>query len=129
MPGIDSLIARMKVSLGDSIKDVRISSRLTDSAVCLVADEGDLDMHMERMLKQHQQLDSANLSRRILELNANHSMIKALAKLAEKAKEGNPVIDSAGRLLLDQARILEGEPPKDPIAFTHQMNELLLKTL
>ena len=44
-----------KLALGDAVKDVRASERLTDSAVCLVADEGDLDMHLERMLRQHHQ--------------------------------------------------------------------------
>ncbi len=53
-----SLIAIFKLALGDAVKDVRGSERLTDSAVCLVADEGDMDMHFERLLKQHRQLDS-----------------------------------------------------------------------
>ena len=53
---VASLIALFKLSLGDAVKDVRASARLTDSAVCLVADEGDLDMHLERLLKQHRQL-------------------------------------------------------------------------
>jgi len=128
-PGIDSLVARIKVALGDSIKDVRTSSRLTDSAVCLVADEGDMDMHMERMLKQHQQLDTASLSRRILEINPGHAMIKALAKDAEGSSEGNATIDDAAQLLLDQARILEGEPPTDPQAFAKRLNSLMEKTL
>src|SRR5437588_8541073 len=67
---LGSLIAIFKLALGDSVKDVRSSERLTDSAVCLVADEGDMDMHLERLLKQHRQLDSA--SRRILEVNPRH---------------------------------------------------------
>ena len=54
-----SLIAIFKLALGDAVKDVRSSERLTDSAVCLVADEGDIDMHLERLLKQHRQLDTA----------------------------------------------------------------------
>ena len=54
-----SLIAIFKLALGDAVKDVRSSERLTDSAVCLVADEGDMDMHLERLLKQHRQLDTA----------------------------------------------------------------------
>ena len=57
---LGSLIAIFKLALGESVKDVRSSERLTDSAVCLVADEGDMDMHLERLLKQHRQLDSAS---------------------------------------------------------------------
>ena len=126
-PGMDSLIARMKVSLSDSVKDVRTSSRLTDSAVCLVAAEGDMDMHMERMLRQHQQLDAGVPSQRILEINPGHSVIKTLAADAEASAEGNPAIDEAARLLLDQARILEGEQPADPQAFVRRLNQLMEK--
>lgn len=127
-PGIDSLIARIKISLGDAVKDVRASSRLTDSAVCLVADEGDMDIHLERMLKQHQQLDGGG-SRRIMEINPGHSMIKALAADAEKSSEGNAAIDEAAQLLLDQARILEGEQPADPQAFVRRLNQMMEKSL
>lgn len=128
-PGMDALIARIKVALGDSVKDVRTSSRLTDSAVCLVADEGDMDIHLERMLKQHQQLEGAGLSKRIMEVNPGHSMIKALAADAEKSSEGNAALDEAAQLLLDQARILEGEPPADPQAFARRLNQMMEKSL
>src|SRR6202035_3687534 len=74
---LGSLIAIFKLALGDAVKDVRSSARLTDSAVCLVADEGDMDMHLERLLKQHRQLDSA--SKRILEINPSHRLIERLA--------------------------------------------------
>ncbi|HEY5598692.1 MAG TPA: molecular chaperone HtpG, partial [Kiloniellales bacterium] len=76
-PGIDTLVAFIKLTLKDEVKDVRISERLTDSAVCLVADEGDIDMHLERLLKQHRQLDQA--AKRVLEVNARHPMIRRLA--------------------------------------------------
>src|SRR5690606_3922796 len=56
--GIGSLIALLKLSLKDAVKDVRATSRLTDSAVCLVADDSDIDIHLERLLKQHKQLDT-----------------------------------------------------------------------
>ena len=57
--GTDALIAMLRLALQDAVKDVRASSRLDTSAVCLVADEGDMDIHLERLLKQHRQLDSA----------------------------------------------------------------------
>jgi len=128
-PGIDSLIAFIKLALKDEVKDVRSSTRLTDSAVCLVAGETDMDIHLERMLKQHHQIDTA--SRRILEINPRHSLIRRLAAQLETPGaagggngEINPV-EEAARLLLDQARILEGEPLPDPAGFARRMTLLL----
>ncbi len=54
--GVDALLALLRLELKDAVKDVRTSQRLTDSAVCLVADEGDLDIRLERLLKQHKQM-------------------------------------------------------------------------
>jgi molecular chaperone HtpG len=123
---IASLIAIFKLALGDAVKDVRTSDRLTDSAVCLVADEGDLDMHLERLLKQHQRLDSQ--AKRILEINPKNSLVQRLASLI--GTDG--ASDSLGEfawLLLDQARILEGEQLPDPTAFARRLSLLLEKGL
>ena len=68
--GIDNLIALMKLTLKDAVKDVRVSQRLTDSAVCLVADEGDLDMRLARLLQQHK--THRRLMPRVLEINGSH---------------------------------------------------------
>ncbi len=105
---------------------MRASSRLTDSAVCLVADEGDLDIHLERLLKQHRQLSAE--ARRILELNPRHPLIARLADLAGKEGAASELSDFAW-LLLDQARILEGEALPDPAAFARRMSALLAKGL
>ncbi|MBU6506528.1 MAG: molecular chaperone HtpG [Alphaproteobacteria bacterium] len=121
-----SLIALMKLSLGDAVKDVRVSTHLTDSAVCLVADEGDLDMRLERLLRQHQKLDQA--SKRILEINPKHPLIARLADLAGKDGAANALGDFAW-VLLDQARILEGEQLPDPPAFARRLSDLLAKGL
>ncbi|HEV2161961.1 MAG TPA: molecular chaperone HtpG [Stellaceae bacterium] len=121
-----SLVALMKLSLGDAVKDVRISSHLTDSAVCLVADEGDLDMRLERLLRQHQKLDQA--SKRILEINPKHPLIARLADLAGKEGAATALGDFAW-VLLDQARILEGEQLPDPSAFARRLSDLLAKGL
>jgi len=127
--GIDSLVAFIKLALKDEVKDVRCSTRLTDSAVCLVADETDMDIHLERMLKQHHQIDS--LSRRILEINPRHSLIRRLAARLEApgsagaGNGGTDPLEEAARLLLDQARILEGEPLPDPAAFARRMTLLV----
>lgn len=119
---IDRLIAAMKLTLGEEVKDVRVSARLTESAVCLVADEGDIDMNLERILKAHQQIDTR--APRILEINAGHALIK---ELAAKAKGDSGATDDAARLLLDQARILEGEPLPDPTAFAQRMSDIMAK--
>jgi molecular chaperone HtpG len=123
---IGSLIAIFKLALGDAVKDVRTSDRLTDSAVCLVADEGDMDMHLERLLKQHQRLD--HQAKRILEVNPRNSLVQRL--MATVGQDG--ASDQLGEfawLLLDQARILEGEQLPDPTAFARRLSLLLEKGL
>jgi molecular chaperone HtpG len=124
--GVDALVAFVKLTLKDEVKDVRRSERLTESAVCLVADEGDLDIHLERLLKQHRQLDTA--SHRILEINPGHPLIRRLAERIGGDGAGQDV-ETAARLLLDQARILEGEPLPDPAAFARRLSELVAKGL
>ena len=123
---VASLVALFKLSLGDAVKDVRISRRLTDSAVCLVADEGDLDMHLERLLKQHRQLTSE--AKRILELNPAHPLIARLADLAGKDGASDALKDFAW-LLLDQARIIEGDPLPDPAGFAQRLSAVLASGL
>lgn len=125
--GLDALTAAFKVALGDKVKDVRASSRLTDSPVCLVADEGDMDMHLERLLKQHKQLDEG--SPRVLEVNPKHILIKNLAGVADKQKGKDALLDDAAFLLLDQALIVEGEPVLDPQAFIRRMTDVMQKSM
>ncbi|HEY2539439.1 MAG TPA: molecular chaperone HtpG [Stellaceae bacterium] len=121
-----SLIAIFKLALGDAVKDVRSSDRLTDSAVCLVADEGDMDMHLERLLKQHRQLDTA--AKRILELNPRHKLIERLAATVGESGASDQIGEFAW-LLLDQARIVEGEQLPDPPAFARRLALLLERGL
>ena len=121
-----SLIAIFKLALGDAVKDVRSSDRLTDSAVCLVADEGDMDMHLERLLKQHHQLDAA--AKRILELNPRHKLIERLAATVGETGASDQIGEFAW-LLLDQARIVEGEQLPDPPAFARRLAQLLERGL
>jgi molecular chaperone HtpG len=121
-----SLIAIFKLALGETVKDVRSSERLTDSAVCLVADEGDLDMHLERLLKQHRQLDSG--AKRILELNPQHPLIARLAASVGESGASEQLSEFAW-LLLDQARIVEGEQLPDPSAFARRLAALLERGL
>jgi molecular chaperone HtpG len=117
---LSSLIALLKLTLGEAVKDVRRSERLTDSAVCLVADDGDMDIHLQRLLKQHGQLGADADAKRVLELNPSHPLIR---RLAEKAGQDGAAdaLEDAAYLLLDQARIVEGESLPDPVAFARRM--------
>ncbi len=125
-PGVDALLSMFKLELGDEVKDVRVSERLTDSAVCLVSDEGDMDIHLERLLKQHQQF--TDTVKRVLEVNPTHPLIRALAAGVGDDGAGGKVTDAAW-LLLDQARILEGEHIPDPAAFGRRLSALMEKSL
>ena len=124
--GLNALVAFVKLTLKDEVKDVRGSERLTESAVCLVADEGDLDIHLERILKQHGQLNAA--AHRILEVNPKHPLIRRLAERVGESGAGED-LEAAARLLLDQARILEGEPLADPAGFAKRMSEMMARSL
>ena len=122
-PEMDALIAVIKTNLGEAVKDVRISNRLTDSAVCLVADDNDMDMHMERILKMHNKLDGG-ASTRVMEINAENSLIKTLAAAATK-KNSVAALKDASQILLDQARIMEGDLPDDPVAFASRLSLMM----
>jgi len=123
---VAALIAVLKLSLGDAVKDVRVSKRLTDSAVCLIADERDMDIHLERLLRQHRQVMQD--SKRILEINPKHALIARLVALAGKEGAADALGDFAW-ILLDQARILEGEPLPDPALFAKRLSSVLARGL
>ncbi|WP_434616902.1 molecular chaperone HtpG [Azospirillum sp. B2RO_4] len=124
---LTDLLALLKLTLSDAVKDVRKSERLTDSAVCLVADDNDMDMHLERLLKQHKQLNG-EVGKRILEINPSHALIKRLAERA-KGTGATDALEDAAWLLLDQARIVEGEPLPDPAAFARRLASAMEKGL
>ena len=121
------LLASLKDLLKDEVGDVRISSRLTDSPVCLVAAEGEVDMHMERVLKIHPKYDAQ--SKRIMEVNEDHPLIQRLSTLAQNAGTNSPDLHDAAHLLLDQARIIQGEPIPDPANFARRMARFMERGL
>ncbi len=127
----DTLVALLKLALKDEVKDVRTSERLTESAVCLVSDEGDPDIHLERILKLHGR--DFPRAKRILEINPGHALIRALAgRVGKDGAAGDALddaLDDAAWLLLDQARILEGEPLPDASAFARRMAAAMAKGL
>jgi len=116
----------LKLTLGDAVKDVRASERLTTSAVCLVADKEDMDLHMERLLRQHRRVMGD--TKRVLEINPKHRLIARLAVLAGQDGATDSLEDFAW-LLFDQARLLEGEALPDPAAFAQRMSLALEKGL
>ncbi|MDX2104336.1 MAG: molecular chaperone HtpG [Alphaproteobacteria bacterium] len=120
---LDPLLAALQLALRDQVKAVRASTRLTDSAVCLVADAGDMDIRLEKLLRQHRQMDQA--TKRVLEVNPTHPLILALSK--QQAAGGD--VEDAAFLLLDQARIVEGEAVADPAAFVRRLNAALARGL
>jgi molecular chaperone HtpG len=124
--GLEEVILFVKNALGDAVKDVRISKKLTSSPACLSVDEGAMDMRMERFLIEQKQL--AKATAKILELNPDHKIILGIkANISDKSKE-NECIDLAN-LLLDQACVVEGEPLRDPSAFCARMNKFVERVI
>ncbi|MEE2761626.1 MAG: molecular chaperone HtpG [Pseudomonadota bacterium] len=124
---VAKLILTFKDALGEAVKDVQASDRLTDSAVCLVAGEGDMDLHLERMLKRHGQMDVPSATR-ILEINPAHSLIKKLAGMADDLTKKEQISEAA-HLLLDQAHIAEGEIISDVVGFAQRLSVALERGL
>ena len=122
----DRLITRLKEVLDGEVSDVTLSERLVDSPVCLVAPENDMDIHMQRLLKKSQGYEG--LHQHILEVNAKHPVIMKLKNMVANESSADLVRDTA-LLLLDQARIVEGEPLKNPGDFVRRMSKAIEKGL
>lgn len=118
----ESLISYFKESLGDLVKDVKISKKLTLTPACLAVADGAMDIRMERYLIEQKQLASA--SAKILEINPSH---KIVAKISKEVSEKNKDEENKQlvHLLYDQACIIEGEPVADAGAFSSRLNSLL----
>jgi len=102
---------------------VRLSSRLTDSACCLVTDEAGMSAHMERILKAMDQ--DVPQGKRILEVNAGHPLLEKLEAVF-KGHADDPRIKDYADLLLSQALIAEGSPVKNPARFTKLVSQLMV---
>ncbi|HVN97052.1 MAG TPA: molecular chaperone HtpG [Syntrophorhabdaceae bacterium] len=114
----------MKDILKDEVKDVRLSGRLTDTICCLVADEGDLDPQMEKLLKSMGQ--EVPPMKRILEINPAHPLFASMSAIFDKDKKST-VLEDYVRLLYDQALVVEGSKPKDPGLFSKLIAKLMLE--
>ncbi|MFM7150632.1 MAG: molecular chaperone HtpG [Gemmataceae bacterium] len=117
------LLESLKTKLSD-VADVRLTSRLTESA-CVLVTEGHMSAHMERLLHRWGKGEEAGSAKRILEINPAHPAIRFLKSLADSNTE-DPRIENYGRLLLDQAVIAEGSRIKDPVSFARRINDLIV---
>ncbi len=113
------LLQRMQDTLGEQVKEVRVSHRLTDSPSCMVVEQHDMAVSMQKILKQagHQLPEI----KPILEVNPDHPLVKRLNDEADEKR-----FEDWTRILFDQALLSEGGQLDDPAAFVSRMNELLL---
>ena len=120
---VQAFIDFAREKLADEVSDVRASDRLIESAVCLVASEQGYDRQLEKILQGAGRLQSG--AKPILEINMDHPVVKAIA-----AKVDAPSLrDDAAFLLLDQARVLDGDKPADPRAFAERLARVMEKAL
>lgn len=122
---ITALIDRLKTLYGAAVRDVRTTAKLAESPVCLAVGEGDMELRLERFLRENKQLPMG--TPKILEINPDHPIIATLARQA--GHESGESFEQTAWLLLDQAKLLEGEPIADTSAFAQRMNALLLSQL
>jgi molecular chaperone HtpG len=109
------VLERLKDSLKERAKDVRVTTRLVDSPACLVVEDGDMSAHLARMLKQAGQ--AAPNAKPILEINAEHALVKKL--------ESDARFDELAHILFDQAVLADGGQLEDPVAYVRRINALL----
>ena len=119
---VKGFLVFMQGTLGEAVAQVRASDRLTDSAVCLVAGESGPDRALEKLLAGAGRLKTA--SKPILEVNPRHQLVLALAALGENERT---LKEDAAHLLLDEARVLEGDRPADAQAFSERLARVLEK--
>ncbi|MBW4027015.1 MAG: molecular chaperone HtpG [Acidobacteria bacterium] len=113
------LIDKLKISLGDRVKEVRASVRLADSPSCIVTDEEEPSIKMQQMLRAMGQKDIP-APKPTLEINPDHEIVSKLL-----ARGDDPIVEDAAWLLLDQALLLEGVPLQDPASFVQRLNRIL----
>jgi molecular chaperone HtpG len=122
--GVAEFLSFLKTTLADLVSDVRSSERLTDSPVCLVASESGYDRQLEKILVGVGQL--AGISKPVLEVNPRHPLIASLAALGESDSEFK---EDAARMLLDDARVLDGDRPSDALEFSKRLARIVERGL
>jgi molecular chaperone HtpG len=116
---VEGLIERVKTALGDKVKEVRFTHRLTDSPACVVADEHDMSSQMQKLMEQIGQ--KAPETKPVFELNPEHQLVKHLNNVQD---EDN--FAQWADVLLDQALLAERGSLKDPAGFVSRLNKLML---
>ena len=116
--GLSDLLTKMQELLGERVKEVKVSHRLTDSPACLVADEQDIGANLERILQSMGQ--EAPKYRPILEINPDHPLIRQLSPDHQK-------LEDWALVLFDQAALSEGAFLQEPAAYVTRVNELLTR--
>lgn len=119
-----ALVDALRQALSDAVTDVRVSKRLTESAVCLVAPRHGPDLGLDRLLQRHQ---PGMQAKPVLEINPEHELIAAMSRSIESASK-EQICDLAA-FLLEEARILQGNAPADPSRFVAQLNRMMLKAI
>jgi len=116
---LQPLLDKLKATLGERVKDVRVSVRLADSPSCIVSDEEEPSLQMQQMLRA---MGQANIPspKPTLEINPDHEIVKKLL-----LRPDDVVSEDAAWLLLDQALLMEGVPLQDPAAFVQRLNRVL----
>jgi molecular chaperone HtpG len=112
--------------LDNDVKEVRLSGRLKDSACCLVADEGEMDPQMEKLLRSMGQ--DVPKRKRILEINPSHPIFESMNKIFEEDRR-NKILEEYTALLYDQALLLEGSKPRDSTAFAKAIARLMVENV
>ena len=115
----EKLIKRMKKALEEKVEDVRVTNRLTDSPACIVLNEQDMAMHMQRILKEAGHAMPS--SKPILEINPDHPIVKKLDSEKSKKKFAD-----WSDILFGQALLAEGGQLEDPASFVAKLNEMLV---
>jgi len=113
------LLERIRKALGETVKDVRVTLRLTDSPACLVADEHDMGANFQRLLKSAGQNIPA--AKPILEINPHHPLVARLKDESDEARFGD-----LAKILFDQSLLAEGGQLEDPAGFVKRLNQLML---
>ena len=117
---ISKLLPALKAALGDEVADVRATDRLVDSAVVLAAGAHGPDLQLQRLLRRQGQTQPGQAAP-VLEVNPRHALIRSLAVRCEAGGD----VAEAAQMLLDLARVQDGDAPRDPARFARQVTEAL----
>lgn len=122
--GVAALVVRLKEVLADAVSDVRTSTRLASSPVCLVASEFGPDRQFEKIMSRHQ--GASPFGKPVLEVNPHHALVAAIAA---KVGADDALVEDAAHLLFGQARIADGDVPADPVDWGRRLARVMEKAL